>query len=184
MGVLESGNTLFLNVSCGFLVNKKKEISTRGYEGILESISQETDEFEGKPIDKIKLHMRDHKTDEKAVISFTAESWYAVGFFQRIENIDLTKPFTLGVSQSEQNEKISFCWMKQGGKKIEKNAEIPVPETVTVGKKEIKDFEKFLEEAGKIIQRLNYFTPKEEPEPAEEPTEEPEPIDGNDKLPF
>jgi hypothetical protein len=74
--------------------------------------------------------------------------------------------------------------MKQGGKKIEKNAEIPVPETVTVGKKEIKDFEKFLEEAGKIIKRLNYFTPKEEPEPTEEPTEEPEPIDGNDQLPF
>jgi hypothetical protein len=155
MGVLEGGNTLFLNVSCGFLVNKKKEISTRGYEGLFKSISRETDEFEGKAIDKIKLHMTDHKTGDEAVISFTAESWYAIGFFQRIEKIDLSKQFIIGVAQSDKNEKISFCWMKQGGNKIEKNESFPLPEKVMVGKSEVMNWEPVTAMSDYIIGKLN-----------------------------
>lgn len=155
MGILENGNLLFLNVSCGWLVNKKKEISTRGYEGLFKSIAREVDTFEGKNLDKIKIHMTDHKTGDEAVISFTAESWYAIGFFQRIEKIDLLKPFIIGVSQSDKNEKISFCWMKQNGKAIEKNTAFVLPEKVKVGKADVINWEPVNEIVDRIIEKLN-----------------------------
>lgn len=115
MGGLMGGKDLFLNVSCGRLINKKKEISFFAYEGTLMDIHQEMDEFEGKQISKIKLKMKDTKSDEIAVISFSEESWFSQGFFSRISKVNLSKPFVLGVSGSDQNEKVSFCWMKQSG---------------------------------------------------------------------
>lgn len=197
MGVLEGGNVLFLNVSCGFLVNKKKEISTRGYEGIFKSIAMEDNEYEGKNIPKIKVHMIDAKTHDEAVISFTAESWYAIGFFQRIDKIDLTKPFTLGVSQSDKNEKISFCWMKQSGNKIEKDETFPMPEKVNVGKVVVTNWEPFHEITAKVMVKLNDIFHIDNPAPKEEHEDNPLPKrpvqgshedietpDGMDSLPF
>jgi hypothetical protein len=177
MGVVDSANVLYLNISCGFLVNKKKEISARAYEGIFKSIAREVDSYEGKDLSKIKLHMADNKSKEEAVISFTAESWYAIGFFQRISNIDLSKPFTIGVSQSDKNEKISFCWMKQSGNKIEKDELFPVPEKVSVGKTVVLNWEPVNEMVDKIMERLNSIFP--EGNPAASPEEE-EPFDVTD----
>jgi len=179
MGIVDSVNILFLNVSCGFLVNKKKEISARAYEGIFKSISREVDNYEGKELGKIKVHMIDAKTHEEAVISFTAESWYAIGFFQRIDKIDLSKPFTIGVSQSDKNEKISFCWMKQGGNKIEKDELFPVPEKVNVGKTVVLNWEPVNEAADKIMERLNKLFSEVRPAPAED---EPFDVDAKDKY--
>ena len=41
MGLIENNNYLFLNVSCGSLVNKKKEISAHAYTGQLLKIERE-----------------------------------------------------------------------------------------------------------------------------------------------
>jgi hypothetical protein len=186
MGTLPDGsNALYLTVSCGFLQNKKKEIKTRGYEGVFMSIKKEEDEFEGKKIDRIKLVMRDDTTGEDAIIQFTADSWYSVGFFSRIDKIDLSKPFTLGVGSSEQNEKISFCWMKQGGQKIEKDATFPTPQKVKVGKNEVVNWEPVNEAVDKIIEKIShkpveFEKPETQPEKEEPGTSEP-PDDG---LPF
>lgn len=124
MGAITGSNYLYLNVSCGKLVNKKKEVSIFAYEGILMGIEQTMDEFEGKQISKIKLKMQDNKSDEVALISFSEESWYSQGFFARISKADLSKPLTLGVSRSDVNEKVSFCWIKQNGEtiKVEKGS--------------------------------------------------------------
>lgn len=156
MGVMKEGNTLFLNVSCGFLVNKKKEISTRGYDdAFFMSIKKEEDVFEEKPMMKYKLHLKDASSMEEVVISFTAESWFAIGFFQRIEKIDVSKPFTVGVSKSDVNDKISFCWLRQSGQPVKKDETMPMPEKVKVGKIEVNNWEPFNEHAERVIAKLN-----------------------------
>lgn len=157
MGVVSSSNILYLNVSSGFLVNKKKEISVRGYEGILLKIERKTDDFEGNPVEKIVLVMKDTKSDEIAHITFTEESWYCATIFPRLDLCDPTKPMTIGVSGSDkENSKASFAWLKQGSEtiKIEKGS-FPVPEKVKVGKKEVPSWEKVLENAAKIMDRIN-----------------------------
>lgn len=128
MGVDQGSDYLFLNVSGGKLVNKKKEIAAYSYTGILVGIDRAMDNYEGRDIPKIKLKVKDHKSDEVAQISFSEESWYSSGFFARITEIDLSKPFSVGASGSEQNEKVSFCWLKQNGEtiKVEKGV-FPTP---------------------------------------------------------
>ena len=136
MGIVARKNYLFLSVSCGYLVNKKKEIKTGAYEGTIIDIREVEDEFEGKKIAKIEVKMQDNQSDEIAVIKFTLESWYAIGFFARISKIDLTKPFIIGTLPSEQNEKMSFCYIKQEGiTKVEADKEFPKPEKVEIGTK-------------------------------------------------
>lgn len=127
MAGLQGSSYLFLNVSGGRLINKKKELSFFGYEGTLLKIEQVFDEYEGKPISKIKLLFQDAKSDEKAQISFSEESWYSQGFFSRIAKVDLSQPFILGVSGSEKNEKVSFCWIKQKDKVVEADKSFPRP---------------------------------------------------------
>ena len=39
--------------------------------------------------------------------------------------------------KSDKNEKITFCWMKQDGKKIEKDPEFPLPTKIEVGKNKV-----------------------------------------------
>lgn len=133
MGLNERSNNIFINVANGKLVtgpkdNKKEYIS---YTGKLLAIEAFTDEYEGKPINKIKCTFNDGHEPANAIISFTEDSWYGVGFFSRILNCDISKPITLGVSNSEQNEKVSFCWMKQGDKKIEKHPDVVTPTKTT-----------------------------------------------------
>ena len=131
----DGGKKLYLNVSCGKFVNKKQGISAYAYSGKLEKVEIFEDEFEGKPMDKVRLTLKDEKTDETCLLTFTAESFYALGFFARINNIkDFDKAITIGVSKSEQNEKISFCWLKQGETKIGKTEDFIKPEKMQVSK--------------------------------------------------
>lgn len=147
-----SGNFQYLNVTCGFLVNKKQEIKVRGYEGKLVGIRFEDDDYQGKPVPKVKLVMEDPEEEKKALITFHAEGWYMWTFCQRILSIDLTKPFILGVSGPDDPEsKMSFCWMKQDGKKIEKDEKFPLPVKEKKGRKEVVNNEAAVAASEKII---------------------------------
>lgn len=166
----EGGNKLFLNVSKGKLINKQKDISAYAYTGRITQIERVEDTFEGQPVSKIRLHMLDG--EENAIITFTEESWYAVTFFARICNVPtFDKPVTIGVSASEQNDKVSFCWMKQGDLKIEKNPNFPKPEKKKTsnrpGAKEIIDWEPVLEKIDSAMKWINekvWTGPDAEPE--------------------
>lgn len=151
MAGLSGAAYLFLNVSGGRLINKQKQISFFGYEGTLIGLKQIMDEFDGKQISKIKLLMKDAKTDEIAQISFTEESWFSQGFFSRIGAIDLSKPFVLGVSGSDVNEKVSFCWMKQFNNKIEHDKDFPRPITNARGK---QNYDEMIEATTKLMETL------------------------------
>lgn len=156
MGIVNQNNNLYLNVSCGKLVNKKKEISSMAYEGLLLGIERKDDEYEGKIVGKITCKLKDTKSDEICFITWTEESYYSVGFFARITKANLSQPILIGVSGSKENEKISFCWMKQGQEtiKVEKG-EFPGPKKVKVGKKEMVDWTKPLELFEKIMNQVN-----------------------------
>jgi len=156
-----SGNTLWLSVSCGKLTNKKKDIHCNAYTGTINKIEVKKDEYEGKEIEKVVVSLKDG--EENAKIQFTLESWYSVGFFQRITSVDLYLPVTIGAMGSDLNEKMSFCWMKQGDKKIDKT-EIAKPKKVKLGNKEVTDFTEFLEVAGAIIVSLTEKLGENEPQ--------------------
>lgn len=123
------------------------------YEGTLLDIKRKEDEYEGQAVMKIELKVQDNKSDEVALISFSEESWYSQGFFSRIEKVDLSRPFMLGVSASEQNEKVSFCWIKQGSDetiKVEKGS-FPAPEKNSRGK---MVYDKMLDAIEPVLQKL------------------------------
>lgn len=191
MGLGQSSNCLYLNVSCGFLKNKGKGIESRWYTGYLISIDREKSTYESKNDQEqswqIRIKMKDDVSEEIAIIQCTEEAWFALSFFERIQNVDLSKPFTLGVSGSDDYEKMSFCWMKQDGKKIPK-AELTHPEKVTIGSKTINDWSAFVGEAAAIMIDINSKTsgpvedvpagdkesPVESPEDTLDPVEHPE----------
>lgn len=175
MGALGNrANYLYLSVSKGSLVNKKKNIDTRGYEGLLIGIAEKQDEYQGQPVTKVQLKMKDPKTGEIAIVEFNEESWYSIGFFSRIHEIDLTRPFIVGVSASDKNEKISFCWLGQKGLENEttgketanRDKTFPVPEKKTLGRKEIMDWSAPLERIAAIMdsisEKLGEHVPAEE----------------------
>lgn len=110
------------------------------------------DEDEGKVVPKIKLKLSDGK--ETAVVSFTTESYYSLGFFQRIRKVDLSKPIMLGISNSDKNEKVSFCWIKQSGAVIKKEEDFPMPEKKKEGKKEFTSWANPVPEFEKIVKEL------------------------------
>lgn len=115
MGAVQPKNNLYLAVSKGKMVNKKKGLSYGGYTGYILGIDIVDDEYEGKPVKKVDVKMKDDKTDEIVIIQFTLNAWYSIGFFSRIFKVDVKKPFTIGVTGSDDNEKVSFCYMKQDG---------------------------------------------------------------------
>lgn len=181
MGIGVSSNVLYLNVSSGFLKNKKREIETYSYTGYLQKIEKVEEDFEGKPVEKIILFMKDDKSEENAQIKCTAESWYTATLFPRLALIDVTKPVTIGVSGSDkENSKASFAWVKQGGEtiKVEKGS-YPVVEKIKVGKKDVDSWEKVLEYADEIISRINSTigTPSGE-------VNDTDSVPGKDDLPF
>lgn len=162
MGGVTQENLLYLSVTKGRMVNKKKNLDFGGYEGQMLGIRQKDGEYEGKPQVKIEVKMKDTKTGEIAVVQFTKEAWYALGFFSRIRQVNLDKPFTLGVLASEQNEKMSFCYIKQEGhvnsKKtntFEPDKSFPKYETITVSNKPVQDWTKPFAEMDTIIKHLS-----------------------------
>ena len=162
MGFGEDSNMIFVNVSNGFLQNRKKDIQARSYTGLLENMERKEDEYEGKKINKIQLFMRDTEKDERVCISFTEDTWFSVTFFQRFEDIDRNKPFTVGVSGSDQNEKVSFCWMKQDGNKIGKG-DISLPEKKKIGNREVYDHSVFLMHVDNILSEYKDKKPAQDP---------------------
>jgi hypothetical protein len=153
MGLNQKQDILFLNVSCGQLVNKKLDVSGYSYTGHLVSISHIIDNYEGKDLPKIAVKMVDDK-GKFAQIKFTAESYFSLGFFQRIFKCDFNKEITIGCSQSEQNEKITFCWIKQGEQIIKKDEDFPKPKKMTVGKQTVTDWTEFSAKALEIIEAV------------------------------
>ena len=149
------GASQFINVANGKLnvtVDGQRE-SFDFYDGRLVGIQLIEDEWEGQPVAKVQLTMEDD-SGERVKIKFGQETWYSYGFFARIGNVDLSLPFTLGVMPSEQNEKISFCWMRQGGKIEADKENTPRPEKVKRGKKTITDWQGFNEFAERTVSNI------------------------------
>lgn len=186
MGIVNRKDFLYLSVSCGKLKNKKKGIETGGYEGFIQNIAEKDDEYEGKPVVKIEVKMKDNNSDQFAIIQFTQESWFTLGFFARIKKIDVTKPFTIGVMPSDRNEKMSFCYLKQEGiTKVEADKEFPKPTAVKVSNKDVMDWTKPIEAMKKIISEINAkVDPIKEAAPTAEAPVVANKISETDDLPF
>lgn len=174
MAGITGGTSTYLSVSKGFLVNKKKGIQFRGYVGYLAGLEKYEDEYNGKPMMKWKLRMKDDKSDEVVTIQFLDESWFSWGFFARIGKVDLKKPFHLGLSGSEENEKVTFCWMKQNGETVKKDESFPKPKKVKIGNQEVPDWTEVHKAIEGITAKLktDFHTPA--------PTQE----EKSDDLPF
>lgn len=156
MGIVNREDILYLSVTCGKMKNKKHGIETGGYEGTLIALRERVGEYEGQPTLKIEAKMKDNASDQIAVIQFTKEGWFALGFFARIRKIDLKKPFTIGVLQAKENEKMSFCYLKQAGiVKVEADKSFPKYTTVKVSNKDVNDWTAPFAEMDKIIKEIN-----------------------------
>lgn len=149
------GDILYLNVSCGRLKNKAKNIDAKGYTGFVTDISRKDDEYEGKVTTKIVVSIRDNKSDQLAKISFTEESYFSVGFFSQISSVDMSKPLTFGVSQSQENEKVSFCWLSQDGKNVNRDKDFPKPDKKKVGRNIVMDWTSVIDRIDKAIVEIN-----------------------------
>jgi len=136
----KGGGADFFRVSCGFFVGKidGEEVKQYAYTGHLKGIRRFEDEYKGEKSNKIEIILTDE--EETIKIQFTEEAWYTVGFLQRIGQVDLAKKITLGVMASKQNEKMSFCWMKQGDTKINKDERTPRPKKIKAGTKMVDDW--------------------------------------------
>lgn len=139
-----ASNLTFLRVTKGKMVNKNKNIEWDKYTGYIVGLGIKDGEYEGKPTKQVEVKMKDDKSDEIVIIQFTLAAWYAQGFFARIFKVDVSKPFTLAVSASDENEKMSFCWMRQEGQSyvnrdgkkvdaIQAHPTFPRPKQVDVG---------------------------------------------------
>ena len=168
MGTVKRGEGMrYLHVSCGKMkesTGKKDEDGKTlyqlhdGYEGIITEIKRDTDEFEGKTRDTVVIKMKDPASPEVAQITMTAETFFTAGLFARLPNIDPDKPFVIGVMPSDQNDKVSFAYAKQGGKKVEKAADFPQPKKVKVGKTEVYDYTDVNKAIDEVISSINdYF---------------------------
>ena len=104
------------------MIHKKDGVITHdfgGYEGLFQNIREKIGEYEGKEQRVVEVKMKCAKTGELAIVQFTKKALFAKGFFQAIRKVDLNKVFTIAVWGSEENEKISFCGLKQDGYKYE-----------------------------------------------------------------
>jgi hypothetical protein len=149
------GDILYLNVSCGRLKNKAKNIDAKGYTGYVTNITRKDDEYEGKVITKIVVSMRDTASDQLAKIAFTEESYFSIGFFSQIEGVDFSKPMLFGVSQSQENDKVSFCWLSQNNKNVERKKDFPKPEKKKVGRNVVMDWTAVTDKIDGLIGNIN-----------------------------
>lgn len=162
MGGISGGTTTYLSVSKGFLVNKKKDLQFRGYVGYLMGLEKYEDEYNGKPLMKWKLRMKDDASDEQVVVQFLDESWFAWTFFARLGKIDMTKPIQLGLSNSDENEKVTFCWVKQSGQVVKKDEAFPKPVKVKLGNQEVPDWTAVHKAVDELLKRFTHHAPAEE----------------------
>lgn len=132
-----------------------------GYEGRLLSIEKRENEFEGKKTMQVCVKMLDEESGKKAEIQFTDKTFFMQSFFSRLVNVDIEAPFIIGVMPSEQNAKMSFCYMKQFGKKIEKDASFPKADKID---ENTYDWRKVTAKVDGIISEVNAFLGYKNPE--------------------
>lgn len=133
MGLGSGGpQRVFLNVTKGKFINKAANMEGVTFDGKLVAIERKEDEYEGKKVWKGVIVMRDEADGKDYAISFLESGYFSLGFFSRISSVDVDRAFTLGVTQSDKNEKISFCYIKQDGQLIKKDENFPKPSKVEV----------------------------------------------------
>lgn len=138
-GYVRGQGALYLSVSRGKLRNKRENVELDGWEGVITAIDKAEDDYEGQVRLRYQLTMQDND-GKVAKIQFTDETWFYAGLFSRLPSVDVTQPVLIGVIPSEQNDKISFCWMRQGNKKITPVEGFPKPHKAVVGRKEVYDY--------------------------------------------
>jgi hypothetical protein len=151
------------------------------YTGRLTKIERVEDIYEKKPSPKIKIRMQD-AGGEVAQITFTLKGYFTLEFFQRIGAINLAKPFTLSVYGSKNNDKVSYCSLRQFGKKIEPDKGFPEPTKVKVDDADITDWSSMTAAVTKAIaeitEKLTPLVNAAETAPLDEPPAK------EDDLPF
>jgi hypothetical protein len=167
-GTSTGDNVTFYRVKKGKVVKSIKteqgweEVPYDWFEGRLTGIRRFDDEFEGQVNKQIELRFSDSETGENARIKFSADAWFYGGFFARIQNINLNDPFRLGVMPSEQNEKMSFCYLKQYDAPVGKAIELK-PNKVTINGKPQSDWSVVEPTVNEIIESINQslsYTPE------------------------
>lgn len=149
---------LYLKVTKGRLIHKKGETITHdfgGYEGLILGIREKEGEFEGKKTVVVEIKMKDIASDEIVIVQATKKAWWCLGFFARIEKADLTKPLTIGVLPSDQNEKMSFCYLKQSGETIKSDKDFPKYTTMKISGEDVQDWAAPFARFDSIIKSIN-----------------------------
>ena len=169
------------------MIHKKGETVTHdfgGYEGSILAIREKEGEFEGKKTVAIEVKMKDTKSDEIAIVQFTKKAGFALGFFSRIEKADLTKPLTIGVLPSDQNEKMSFCYLKQNNETIKSDKDFPKYTTMKISGEDVQDWAAPFARFDAIIKSINEKIASEKPQ-SEAITDDAPPVPvGDSDLPF
>ena len=167
MGVEKRETYNYFNVSRGKLRYKEngQPAEANAYTGTIVGIREKAGEYEGQPTMKIEVKLRDTDSDAFAIVQFTKEALFCLGFFARIRKVDLSKPVTIGVLASDKNDKVSFCYLKQkeytgnpDPKKqgiIDKDKSFPAYTTVKVSGKDVNDYTKPFEEIDAIMKHIN-----------------------------
>ena len=152
----------YLTVSKGRMVNKAEKKDFGGYAGTFLGLREKQGEFEGKPQIRIELKMKDTDSDEVVIIQFTKRAFAAAGLLSTIQKVDLSKPFTVKVWGSEENEKISFCGICQEGykyvekrKTIEADKTFPRPKLIMINGEKQYDWTEVMVAMDGVIKAVN-----------------------------
>jgi len=158
MGAKSKSNVKYYNVTSGQLKRKvgEKEFEYyQGYEGLFVGLKLVEKTFNNKPNKQFQLTVKDPDSDEVAIIQWGAKSWFTPTFFQRFGGLNLTQPFYMGISGGGDESRTSFCWMKQGNKKIEKNPDFPLPVKEKDGDEVQYKYGEVLKAAEKLMEQAN-----------------------------
>jgi len=163
------GGGIYYKASMGAFKKDGKDCGNK-YTGFIKDITIKEDEYQKKKFDRVTVTMEDAaSTKEKpdiAKITFRAEGWYANGFFSRLPKVDLSKEITLGILSSDKNDKISWCYIKQGGQVVKKQDDFI--------RDEAGDWSKAIVEYKLILEPIPFGrpeTPEQLPPPSEPPTQ-------------
>ena len=145
---------VYANVRRGRLSVKRgdKTYEYPYFQGKLVDVRIVKDSYEDNEYEKVLMTMEDN---ERIIVAFRLEGWYSQGFFSRFRKINKDHQFTLGVMPSEQNDKMSFCWVKQGGQVIKKDDNFPKPERHEFKGHKVTDWSKFVTAVKEMLQEEN-----------------------------
>jgi len=124
--IKQSADVLYLHVANGVIENKKAGVKAYGIDNVqVVGMDRFEDTYNNKPILKWRLFLKDPREGTKYILKFTEHTWYSFTFWCCLVKADPGRVLTIGVSGGEQGSKVSFCWMKQDGEKIEKSKSVP-----------------------------------------------------------